>query len=35
VSAAHDESCLADTLRGFEVAVDATLRSRRADKVRA
>jgi glutamate-1-semialdehyde 2,1-aminomutase len=28
VSAAHDESCLADTLRGFTVAVDATLRSR-------
>ncbi len=25
VSAAHDESCLADTLRAFEVAVDATL----------
>jgi glutamate-1-semialdehyde 2,1-aminomutase len=35
VSAAHDEACLADTLRGFEIAVDATLRSRRADKVRA
>jgi glutamate-1-semialdehyde 2,1-aminomutase len=25
VSAAHDESCLSDTLRGFEIAVDATL----------
>jgi glutamate-1-semialdehyde 2,1-aminomutase len=28
VSAAHDESCLADTLRGFTVAVDTILRSR-------
>ncbi len=27
VSAAHDDSCLADTLRAFEKAVDATLRS--------
>jgi glutamate-1-semialdehyde 2,1-aminomutase len=27
VSAAHDESCLKDTLAGFEVAIDATLRS--------
>jgi glutamate-1-semialdehyde 2,1-aminomutase len=27
VSAAHDESCLADTLKGFEIAVDATLRT--------
>src|ERR1700726_2837148 len=27
VSAAHDDSCLADTLKGFEIAVDATLRS--------
>ncbi len=35
ISAAHDDSCLADTLRGFEVAVDATLKSRVADKVRA
>ncbi len=26
ISAAHDDSCLADTLRGFEIAVDATLR---------
>jgi glutamate-1-semialdehyde 2,1-aminomutase len=25
VSAAHDETCLADTLRAFEFAVDATL----------
>jgi len=28
ISAAHDESCLKDTLRGFEIAVDATLRQR-------
>ncbi|HEY1314651.1 MAG TPA: aminotransferase class III-fold pyridoxal phosphate-dependent enzyme, partial [Steroidobacteraceae bacterium] len=27
VSAAHDASCLADTLRAFEIAVDATLKS--------
>jgi glutamate-1-semialdehyde 2,1-aminomutase len=27
VSAAHDAGCLADTLRGFEIAVDATLRA--------
>jgi glutamate-1-semialdehyde 2,1-aminomutase len=27
VSAAHDESCLADTLAGFEIAVDATLQA--------
>jgi glutamate-1-semialdehyde 2,1-aminomutase len=27
VSAAHDESCLVDTLRAFEVAVDTTLRT--------
>jgi glutamate-1-semialdehyde 2,1-aminomutase len=27
VSAAHDDSCLADTLAGFEVAVDATLQA--------
>jgi glutamate-1-semialdehyde 2,1-aminomutase len=27
VSAAHDAACLADTLRGFEIAVDITLRS--------
>jgi glutamate-1-semialdehyde 2,1-aminomutase len=26
ISAAHDDTCLADTLRGFETAVDATLR---------
>ncbi|MBS0364729.1 MAG: aminotransferase class III-fold pyridoxal phosphate-dependent enzyme [Proteobacteria bacterium] len=25
ISAAHDDSCLADTLRGFEIAVDTTL----------
>jgi glutamate-1-semialdehyde 2,1-aminomutase len=30
VSAAHDESCLADTLRAFAIAVDATLESTRA-----
>jgi glutamate-1-semialdehyde 2,1-aminomutase len=35
ISAAHDDSCLADTLRGFEFAVDATLRSRLVEKVRA
>jgi glutamate-1-semialdehyde 2,1-aminomutase len=27
VSAAHDAACLADTLQGFEIAVDATLRA--------
>ncbi len=27
VSAAHDESCLADTLRGFEIAIDTTLKA--------
>jgi glutamate-1-semialdehyde 2,1-aminomutase len=27
ISAAHDASCLTDTLRGFEIAVDATLRA--------
>jgi hypothetical protein len=27
VSAAHDESCLKDTLAGFEIAIDTTLRS--------
>ena len=26
ICAAHDDDCLADTLRGFEIAVDATLR---------
>jgi glutamate-1-semialdehyde 2,1-aminomutase len=35
VSAAHDDSCLADTLRAFEIAVDKTLRARVADKVPA
>jgi glutamate-1-semialdehyde 2,1-aminomutase len=35
MSAAHDASCLLDTLRAFEVAVDATLKSTAADKVRA
>lgn len=27
ISAAHDESCLTDTLRGFEIAVDQTLKA--------
>jgi glutamate-1-semialdehyde 2,1-aminomutase len=27
VSAAHDDSCLADTLKAFEIAVDATLKA--------
>jgi glutamate-1-semialdehyde 2,1-aminomutase len=27
VSAAHDDSCLVDTLKAFELAVDATLQS--------
>jgi hypothetical protein len=27
VSAAHDASCLADTLKAFEIAVDATLQT--------
>jgi len=35
ISAAHDDSCLADTMRGFEIAVDTTLRNRAAEKVRA
>jgi glutamate-1-semialdehyde 2,1-aminomutase len=35
ISAAHDDSCLADTMRGFEIAVDVTLRSRIAEKVPA
>ncbi len=26
ISAAHDDACLADTLKGFEIAVDTTLR---------
>src|SRR6201986_1276779 len=30
VSAAHDASCLTDTLKAFEIAVDATLKSRGA-----
>ncbi len=28
ISAAHDDSCLTDTLRGFEIAVDTTLNAR-------
>ena len=35
ICAAHDDACLADTMRGFEIAVDVTLRSRIADKVSA
>lgn len=36
ICAAHDESCLADTLRGFEIAVDTTLRTGAGDgKARA
>jgi hypothetical protein len=27
MSAAHDDSCLKDTLQGFEVAIDRTLAS--------
>jgi glutamate-1-semialdehyde 2,1-aminomutase len=27
ISAAHDDSCLSDTLRGFEIAIDTTLRA--------
>src|SRR5580658_3556454 len=34
VSAAHDESCLKDTLRGFEVAIDTTLHSVQAAATR-
>ena len=30
ISAAHDDSCLSDTLGAFEIAVDATLRGNRA-----
>ena len=35
ISAAHDDSCLADTMRGFEIAVDTTLKSRAAEKALA
>jgi glutamate-1-semialdehyde 2,1-aminomutase len=35
ISAAHDDSCLADTMRGFEIAVDTTLKNRDAEKARA
>ena len=35
ISAAHDDSCLADTMRGFEIAVDTTLKSRAAEQVPA
>jgi len=30
ISAAHDRSCLADTLKGFEIAVDRTIREKAA-----
>jgi glutamate-1-semialdehyde 2,1-aminomutase len=33
ISAAHDDSCLADTLKGFEIAVDATLEARASGKL--
>jgi glutamate-1-semialdehyde 2,1-aminomutase len=32
ISAAHDESCLSDTLRGFEIAIDTTLRAGTASR---
>ncbi|HUA88480.1 MAG TPA: aminotransferase class III-fold pyridoxal phosphate-dependent enzyme, partial [Steroidobacteraceae bacterium] len=32
VSAAHDDSCLKDTLRGFEIAVDQTLGAQGTDR---
>jgi glutamate-1-semialdehyde 2,1-aminomutase len=32
VCAAHDDACLADTLRAFEIAVDATLRTHGAQQ---
>jgi glutamate-1-semialdehyde 2,1-aminomutase len=32
VSAAHDDSCLKDTLRGFEVAIDQTLNALGTDR---
>ena len=32
ISAAHDDSCLSDTLRGFEIAIDTTLRSGAASR---
>ncbi len=35
VSAAHDASCLSDTLKAFEIAVDATLKSTASRKVPA
>jgi glutamate-1-semialdehyde 2,1-aminomutase len=33
ISAAHDESCLTDTLRAFEIAVDTTLRAGAASRM--
>ena len=35
ISAAHDDACLADTMRGFEIAVDTTLQSRVAERALA
>jgi glutamate-1-semialdehyde 2,1-aminomutase len=32
ISAAHDESCLTDTLRAFEIAIDTTLRAGAASR---
>jgi hypothetical protein len=32
MSAAHDDSCLKDTLAAFEVAVDATLNAQKSIK---
>jgi glutamate-1-semialdehyde 2,1-aminomutase len=32
ISAAHDDSCLSDTLRGFEIAIDTTLRAGTASR---
>ncbi|HEX9472624.1 MAG TPA: aminotransferase class III-fold pyridoxal phosphate-dependent enzyme [Steroidobacteraceae bacterium] len=32
ISAAHDESCLSDTLRAFEIAIDTTLRAGAASR---
>jgi glutamate-1-semialdehyde 2,1-aminomutase len=32
ICAAHDDSCMSDTLRAFEVAVDATLEKLAAER---
>ena len=34
ICAAHDDSCLADTLAGFEISVDATLQANAGAGVR-